>query len=58
MPILTRLRELMYLSKNITYRKIPSDLSDHLYRDIGLSRDEVERLRMELPSQSSSAPNL
>lgn len=58
MSIKTRLRDLINLSKSHKHKDVPLDLPDHLYRDIGLTRDDVEQLRHNWPSQSSDAPKL
>ena len=58
MSITTRLRAFLNLSKKHKYHDVPSDLSDHLYRDIGLSETDVERLRLELPSRDPHGPKL
>jgi len=58
MQILTRLRDLINASKSHNFSSVPKDLPDYLYRDIGLSRGQVDQLRETWPSQSDSAPKL
>lgn len=58
MSILTRLRDLLSLPKKHKYHNIPPDLAEHLYRDIGLSKDDIELLRFQWPSQGPHGPKL
>ncbi|MEP3346835.1 MAG: hypothetical protein ABJN34_09370 [Litoreibacter sp.] len=56
MSLVTRLREWINIPKNNKHQGIPKGLSYHIYRDIGLSEDEVDLLHHTFPSQSGDIP--